>query len=213
MGGLRQGHMSAQRSVGIWSHVTRECHSTERYSAVLCFFAHKRYLLSALYSLFEYRKRKSLFCCKSSNTSDLHCLSTVCPSPAMFPQHCYKTLLRVSAVMRKKVDLASYCWSGCICHCSSWTAWISIKSLHTKKHLALRAEALCEWLKCILDTHRTPCDALFPLAHADAFFQGGAFLEHQIPAAVRIPGPYTGTERERERKNRCSSWNESLWQH
>lgn len=27
-------------------------------------------------------------------------------APAMFPQHCYKTPLRVSAVMRKKVDLA-----------------------------------------------------------------------------------------------------------
>ncbi len=70
LGGLRQGHMSTQRSVGIWSHVTGECHSTERWltanSAALCFFAHKRYLVLALYSLFEYRRRKSLFCCKSS---------------------------------------------------------------------------------------------------------------------------------------------------
>ncbi len=119
----------------------------------------------------------------------------------MFPQHCYKTLLRVSAVMRKKSWSCKLRLKRAHCHCSSPTDWISIKSLHMeKKHLALRAEALREWLKCILDTHRTPCDALLPLAHADAFFQGGAFLEHQIPAAVRIPGPHTGTERERERE-------------
>ncbi len=193
--------MSTQRSVGIWSHVIRECHSTESWltanSAELCFFGHKHYLPWALYSLFEYRRRKSLFCHKSRNPSDLHCLSTVCPSPAMFPQHSYKTLLRVSAVMRKKVDPASYGWSGRICHCSSPTDWISIKHLHMKKKIWLW---LREWLKCILDTHRTPCDALLPLAHADAFFQGGAFFEHHIPAAVGIPGPHTGTERERERE-------------
>lgn len=161
LGGLRQGHMSTQRSVGIWSHVIRECHSTERWltahSAKLCFFGHKHYLVLALYSLFEYRRRKSLFCRKSRNPSDLHCLSTVCPSPAMFPQHFYTTLLRVSAVMRKKVDPASYGWSGRICHCSSPTDWISIKSLHMKKNIWLWALRHCvnDWSAFwILTGHR-----------------------------------------------------------
>lgn len=36
--------------------------------------------------------------------------------------------------MKKKVDPASYGWSGRICHCSSPTDWISIKSLHMKKN-------------------------------------------------------------------------------
>lgn len=125
-------------------------------------------------------------------------------APAMFPQHCYKTPLRVSAVMRKKVDLARLTLRLKQTHLSLFftnrldqhqESWYEKKN---KKHLALRAEALHEWLKCILDTHRTTCDALLPLAHADALFQGGAFLENQIPAAVRIPGPHTGTEREKE---------------
>lgn len=44
-------------------------------------------------------------------------------------------------------------------------------------------------------SHRTACNALLPLAHADALFQRGAFLEHQIPAAVWISGPHTGFSR------------------
>lgn len=115
----------------------------------------------------------------------------------MFPQHCFKTV----CCYEKKS------WS-----CKLWLKRTHLslfstdrldqhqESSYEKKHLALRAEALREWLKCILDTHRTPCDALLPLAHADAFFQGGAFLEHQIPAAVRIPGPHTGTDRAREKE-------------
>ncbi len=167
-----------------------------KFSWALFLWTQALFTMSLIFSFWVQEEEKFVLP-QSRNPSDLHCLSTVCPSPAMFPQHSYKTLLRVSAVMRKKVDPASYGWSGRICHCSSPTDWISIKHLHMKKKIWLW---LREWLKCILDTHRTPCDALLPLAHADAFFQGGAFFEHHIPAAVGIPGPHTGTERERERE-------------
>lgn len=36
-------------------------------------------------------------------------------------------------------------------------------------------------------------DALLPLAHPDTFLQGGAFLQQQVPAAVRVPGPDAGS--------------------
>lgn len=36
-------------------------------------------------------------------------------------------------------------------------------------------------------------DTLLPLAHSDAFFQGGAFLQQQVPTAVRVSGPNAGS--------------------
>lgn len=43
-------------------------------------------------------------------------------------------------------------------------------------------------------TYRALGDALLPLAHSDTFLQGGAFLQHQIPTTVRVPGPNTSSE-------------------
>lgn len=182
----------------------------QQFFAALCFLAH---MCSWPYIFFlSTEGGKVSFAAKAAR----HQICIV-SAPAMFPQNCYKTHSSkgVCCYDKKKLILLdwSYGWSRRICHCSSPTDWISIKSLDIKKpkkHLALRAEALHEWLKCILDTHRTPCDALLPLAHADALFQCGAFLEHQIPAAVRIPGPHTGTEIEKEQ---MLTLYESLGQH
>lgn len=41
--------------------------------------------------------------------------------------------------------------------------------------------------------HRAFGDTLLPLAHSDAFFQGGAFLQQQVPTAVRVSGPDAGS--------------------
>ncbi len=194
--------MSTQRSVGIWSHVIRECHSTEIWltanSAELCFFGHKHYLVWALYSLFEYRRRKSLFCHKSRNPSDLHCLSTVCPSPAMFPQHSYKTLLRVSAVMRKK----------------SWSCKLRLKRAHLslflsdrldqhqassyeKKHLALTAWMIEVHSGYSQDT--VWCSA--PIGSCWRFLPGWCIFWAPYPSRSRDPWPpHRHWERERERE-------------
>lgn len=188
---------------GVWEYeaklpenATQKNHGWQQF--VLRFVSLRTCAVGLQFYFWVHRDKKLVFLQKQQNQI------CIVSAPAMFPQHCYKTPLRVSAVMREKKLILQdrrYGWSSHICHCSSPTDWISIKSLDMKKKniWLLRAEALREWLKCILDTHRTPCDALLPLAHADALFQGGAFLKHQIPAAVRIPGPHTGTDGERER--------------
>ena len=56
-------------------------------------------------------------------------------------------------------------------------------------------------------THRALGDALLPLAHPNTLLQSGALLQHQVPAAVRVPGPHTrprweGGERRREMDER-----------
>lgn len=40
--------------------------------------------------------------------------------------------------------------------------------------------------------HRTFGDTLLPLAHSDAFLQGGAFLQQQVPTTVGVSGPDAG---------------------
>lgn len=40
--------------------------------------------------------------------------------------------------------------------------------------------------------HRTFGDTLLPLAHSDAFLQGGTFLQQQVPTAVGVSGPDAG---------------------
>lgn len=40
--------------------------------------------------------------------------------------------------------------------------------------------------------HRTFGDTLLPLAHSDAFLQGGAFLQQKVPTAVGVSGPDAG---------------------
>lgn len=41
------------------------------------------------------------------------------------------------------------------------------------------------------EAHRAFGDTLLPLAHSDTFLQSGAFLQQQIPTAVRVSGPNT----------------------
>lgn len=46
--------------------------------------------------------------------------------------------------------------------------------------------------------HRAFGDALLPLAHPDAFLQGGAFLQQKVPTAVRVSGPDAGSAGRRQ---------------
>lgn len=46
--------------------------------------------------------------------------------------------------------------------------------------------------------HRAFGDTLLPLAHSDAFFQGGAFFQQEVPTAVRVPGPHAGSAGRRQ---------------
>lgn len=46
--------------------------------------------------------------------------------------------------------------------------------------------------------HRAFGDTLLPLAHPDAFFQGGAFLQQEVPTAVRVSGPDAGSAGRRQ---------------
>jgi len=194
LGGLRQGHTSAQK--GVWEYETKlPKNATQKNQQFVLRFV---FLCTCLkFYFWVQRNKKFVFLQKQQGQI------CIVSAPTMFPQHCYKTRLRVFAVMRgKKVDLARQALRLKQPHLSLFfndrldqhqESWYE---KHPQQHLAL---ALREWLKCTLDTHRTQCDTLLPLAHADALFQGGAFLQHQIPAAVRIPGPHTGTDGERER--------------
>lgn len=41
--------------------------------------------------------------------------------------------------------------------------------------------------------HRAFGDTLLPLAHSDTLFQGGAFLQQQVPTTVWVSGSNTGS--------------------
>lgn len=102
----------------------------QQFFAALCFLAH---MCSWPYIFFlSTEGGKVSFAAKAAR----HQICIV-SAPAMFPQNCYKTHSSkgVCCYDKKKLILLdwSYGWSRRICHCSSPTDWISIKSLDIKK--------------------------------------------------------------------------------
>lgn len=128
---------------GVWEYeaklpenATQKNHGWQQF--VLRFVSLRTCAVGLQFYFWVHRDKKLVFLQKQQNQI------CIVSAPAMFPQHCYKTPLRVSAVMREKKLILQdrrYGWSSHICHCSSPTDWISIKSLDMKKkkHLAFES--------------------------------------------------------------------------